>query len=113
LVIAVIVALVVGKAIASQIAGRAFAYSSAARNAMWSLTLPQVAATLAAALVAYDTYNHAGQRLLDLKMMNVVLVLMLTTAVLGPILTRHFAAQMFSSEVAPPPLKAVSDRPDV
>src|SRR6516225_4775521 len=41
-----------------------------------------VAATLAAALVAYDTYNHSGQRLLDLKMMNVVLVLMLTTAIL-------------------------------
>jgi Kef-type K+ transport system membrane component KefB len=110
-VIGVILALVVGKAIASQIAGRAFAYSSAARNAMWSLTLPQVAATLAAALVAFGTYNHAGQRLLDLRMMNVVLILMFTTAVLGPILTRHFAAQMLPSELTPRSLEAVSDRP--
>lgn len=94
LVISIILALVVGKAIASLVAGKAFAYSSAARYTMWALTLPQVAATLAAALVAYDTFNRAGQRLLDVKMMNVVLVLMLTTAILGPILTQHFARRM-------------------
>ena len=45
----------------------------------------------AAALVAYDTINRAGQRLLDVKMLNMVLVLMLTTAVLGPVLTERFA----------------------
>jgi Kef-type K+ transport system membrane component KefB len=94
LVIAIVLALLVGKGIASEIAGRAFAYSPAARKTMWALTLPQVAATLAAALVAYDTFDRAGQRLLDVKMMNVVLVLMLTTAILGPILTEHFAPQM-------------------
>jgi len=53
-----------------------------------------VAATLAATLVGYDTLNHAGQRLLDLKMLNVVIVLMLVTSILGPILTERFAAQM-------------------
>jgi Kef-type K+ transport system membrane component KefB len=94
LVVAIVLALVVGKAIASLVAGKVFAYSSAARYTMWALTLPQVAATLAAALVAYDTSNRAGQRLLDVKMMNVVLVLMLTTAILGPILTQHFARRM-------------------
>jgi Kef-type K+ transport system membrane component KefB len=102
LVIAIILALLVGKGIASEIAGRAFAYSSAARKTMWALTLPQVAATLAAALVAYDTFDRAGQRLLDLKMMNVVLVLMLTTAILGPILTEHFATKMHP-DVSPAP----------
>jgi Kef-type K+ transport system membrane component KefB len=91
---AVILALVVGKLIAAEIAGRAFHYSSAARLTVWSLTLPQVAATLAAALVAYDTFNSAGQRLVDGRLLNVVLVLMLTTAILGPVLTERFAPLM-------------------
>jgi hypothetical protein len=40
---------------------------------MWSLTLPQVAATLATTLVAFDTRNPAGQRLVDNGLLNVVL----------------------------------------
>ena len=47
---AVIGALLIGKWIAAQTVGRAFAYTPAARMTMWSLTLPQVAATLAATL---------------------------------------------------------------
>ena len=54
--------------------GRAFAYTAAARMTMWSLTLPQVAATLAATLVAFDSRNPAGQRLIDSRLLNVVLV---------------------------------------
>jgi Kef-type K+ transport system membrane component KefB len=91
---AVILALVVGKLIAAEIAGRAFRYSSAERLTVWSLTLPQVAATLAAALVAYNTLNPAGQRLVDGPLLNVVLVLMLTTAILGPVLTARFALRI-------------------
>jgi hypothetical protein len=56
--------------------------------------LPQVAATLAAALVAYDTRNAAGQRLLDTTMLNAVLVLMLVTSLLGPLLVERFAPKM-------------------
>jgi hypothetical protein len=41
---------------------------------MWALTLPQVAAILAAAVVAFDTRNGAGQRMLDDTMLNAVLV---------------------------------------
>ena len=41
---------------------------------IWSLTLPQVAATLAATLVAHQSLNAAGQRLLGDQMLNVVLV---------------------------------------
>jgi Kef-type K+ transport system membrane component KefB len=92
---AVILALLAGKWIAAQIAGRAFGYSPTARITIWSLTLPQVAATLAATLVAFDTFNPAGQRLVDGRLLNVVLVLMLTTSILGPVLTEHFAARMF------------------
>jgi Kef-type K+ transport system membrane component KefB len=91
---AVVLALIIGKWIAAEIAGRAFHYSSATRLTMWSLTLPQVAATLAAALVAYDTFNRAEQRLIDGRLLNVVLVLMLTTAILGPVLTQRFAPGM-------------------
>jgi Kef-type K+ transport system membrane component KefB len=94
LVIGIVGALIVGKFIAAEIAGRAFAYSSAARLTMWSLTLPQVAATLAAAIVAFNTFNAAGQRLLDNSTLNVVLVLMLTTSILGPVLTEHYAPLM-------------------
>jgi Kef-type K+ transport system membrane component KefB len=95
----VIGALLVGKWIAAQIAGLAFHYSSAERLTVWSLTLPQVAATLAAALVAYDTFNSAGQRLVDGRLLNVVLVLMLTTANLGPVLTERFAPRMLPEKV--------------
>jgi NAD(P)-dependent dehydrogenase (short-subunit alcohol dehydrogenase family) len=35
---------------------------------MWALTVPQVAATLAATLVAYDTLDAAGRRLLRLSL---------------------------------------------
>ena len=55
----------------------------------------------AAALVAYDTINRAGQRRLDVKMLNMVLVLMLTTAVLGPVLTERFAPKLLR-ETSPP-----------
>lgn len=64
---------------------------------MWSLTLPQVAATLAATLVAYETFNSAGQRLVDDQLLNVVLVLVLTTSILGPVLTQRFAPRLASS----------------
>jgi Na+:H+ antiporter len=97
---AVILALLIGKWIAAEIVGRRFAYSRAERMTVWSLTLPQVAATLAAALVAYDTFDRAGQRLVDSQLLNVVLVLMLTTAILGPVLTEHFAPRMVRSSAA-------------
>jgi Kef-type K+ transport system membrane component KefB len=90
----VVLALLAGKWIAAQIAGRAFGYSPIARMTMWSLTLPQVAATLAATLVAYDTFDPTGQRLIDGRLLNVVLVLMLTTSILGPVLTEHFTPRM-------------------
>ena len=103
LVTAIVGALLVGKWLAVEIAGRAFAYTPAARKTMWSLTLPQVAATLAATLVAYDTFNPAGQRLLDKEVLNAVLVLMLTTAILGPVLTERFAPRLRDEAIVPKP----------
>jgi hypothetical protein len=60
--------------------------------------LPQVAATLAATLVGYDTVNVAGERLLDAKMLNTVLVLLLVTSVLGPVLAERFASGMVAPQ---------------
>jgi hypothetical protein len=75
----------------------------AARRTVWSLTLPQVAATLAATLVAYKTFNAAGQALLDSRMLNAVLIMVLVTAILGPILTQYYAPRMLG-EVAKEPV---------
>ena len=94
LVLAIIGALVIGKYAAASIAARAFGYSRDARLTVWSLTLPQVAATLAAALVAYNTFDPAGNRLLDDRMLNVVLVLMLFTSIVGPVLTERYAPRL-------------------
>jgi hypothetical protein len=69
---------------------------------MWSLTLPQVVATLAAALVTHRTFDAAGEPLLDSRMLNAVLIMVLVTAVLGPVLTQR---------LAPRTLEAASDRP--
>lgn len=86
--------LVLAKGIAAAGVGRAFGYPLGARLTMWAMTLPQVAATLAATLVAYNTRNVLGERLLDDRMLNAVLVLMVATSSLGPLLTERFAPRM-------------------
>lgn len=111
LVAGVIGALLAGKGIATAMAGRAFGYSHVVRVTMWSLTLPQVAATLAAALVAYNTFDPAGHRLIDENLLNVVLVLMLTTSILGPVLTERFLPRMIEEDTTlhPDDFKASAD----
>lgn len=85
LTLAIVVGLVGSKFLAALIAQLAFRYSVRELIVMWSLSLPQVAATLAATLVGY----RAG--LLTEDVVNSVIVLMLITATLGPILTARFA----------------------
>jgi hypothetical protein len=67
---------------------------------LWSLTLPQVTTTLAATLVAFNTYDPVGERLIDRWRLDVVLALMCTTAILGPVLTPHFAPRMLEDSSA-------------
>jgi Kef-type K+ transport system membrane component KefB len=98
LVAAIIGALLIGKFAAAEIGGRRFGYSRDERLTIWSLTLPQVAATLAATLVAFNTYDTSHQRLIDSRMLNVVLALMLFTSILGPILTERFAPRLASRD---------------
>lgn len=108
LVLAIIGALFAGKWIAASITASRFAYTPAARKTVWSLTLPQVAATLAATLVGYNTFNPDGARLLDVHMLNVVFVLLLVTAILGPVLTERFAPEMLHEVPRPQRLKPAS-----
>ena len=94
LVVGMIISLIVGKGIAAWIAGRGFGYTSQATLTMWALTLPQVAATLAATLVGYNTLDAAGERLLTNEIFNAVLVLLVVTSILGPVLTELFTPGM-------------------
>ena len=61
---------------------------------MWSLTIPQVAATLAATIVAYNAINKEGVRLLSESMLNAVVVLIIVTSIVGPMITRRVGIQI-------------------
>jgi Kef-type K+ transport system membrane component KefB len=87
-------ALLLGKWLAAQLAGRAFGYSKDERLTVWSLTMPQIAATLAAALVAFQTRDAGGQRLLDQDMLHAVRVMLVVTSVIGLLLTQRFASRL-------------------
>jgi Kef-type K+ transport system membrane component KefB len=94
LVAGIVGGLIGSKYLAAEIARRAFGYTRLEGLVMWSLSLPQVAATLAAALVAYNTKDPNGERLIGEPMLNSVIVLLVVTSVLGPILTERFAKQL-------------------
>lgn len=100
-VAAMIAALVFGKFIAAWLAGWIGKYSIVERMNMFSLTLPQVAATLAAAIVAYDTVDKSGVRLIDESVVSTVLVLMLLTAISGPLITGRCTEKIKEAETIP------------
>jgi Kef-type K+ transport system membrane component KefB len=105
LVAAIVGGLIVSKLLAAQLARGAFGYSRDQGLVMWSLSLPQVAATLAAALVAYECKDPYGQRLIDAPVLNTIVVLMVVTSLLGPVLTEQFGRRLVASDAA----KAKSD----
>ncbi|MFN6538943.1 MAG: cation:proton antiporter [Nostoc sp. EkiNYC01] len=94
LTVVIVVALIGSKFIAAFLAKLLYRYNNAEMLTMWSLSLPQVAATLAATLVAYQSRNPAGERLINEGVLNSVIVLMLVTAILGPIITARFASSL-------------------
>ncbi len=65
-----------------------YRYSWQQTLTMWSLSLPQVAATLAAAVVGFQ------QKIIGESVLNSVILMMLVTAVLGPLITSRAAAQL-------------------
>jgi Kef-type K+ transport system membrane component KefB len=94
LVLGIVVGLIVAKFLAALITQRLYRFTPLEGLVMWSLSLPQVAATLAAALVAYNTFDKQGQRLIDEPILNTIIVLMVVTSILGPILTERFSLQI-------------------
>ncbi|MGB8343197.1 MAG: cation:proton antiporter [Chthoniobacterales bacterium] len=96
LVFGLIAALVIGKYLAAWLGTRVLGGSRTQTALVWSLSLPQMAATLAAAVVAYKTVNASGARLLDESYVNAILVLVVATCVAGPILVERYASRMKS-----------------
>ena len=84
------------KGISAWVAGRWYRYSKHQILMIWSLTMPQVAATLATAFIGYQA------NLLPAIVLNSVLVVMVVTAALGPVLTARSVTRL----VAPNPLQA-------
>jgi nucleotide-binding universal stress UspA family protein len=91
---AIVVALIGSKFLAAYFAKLLYRYNNVELLTMWSLSLPQVAATLAATLVAYQTVNSANERLINDAVLNSVIVLMLVTAIIGPMITSRFASYL-------------------
>jgi Kef-type K+ transport system membrane component KefB len=88
LTLAIVAGLIASKFGAAFLAKLTYRYSWQEMMVMGSMSLPQVAATLAATLVGY----RAG--LLTEGILNSVIVLMLVTAIIGPILTARFANEL-------------------
>jgi Kef-type K+ transport system membrane component KefB len=91
LVFGLIAALCLGKYLAARGSGLFFAAMRPHARLVWSLSLPQMAAALAAAVVAYKTVHTAGERLRGDAYVNGALVVV--TCVVGPILTERFARE--------------------
>jgi Kef-type K+ transport system membrane component KefB/nucleotide-binding universal stress UspA family protein len=85
LTLTILVGLIGSKFLAALFAKFLYRYNWREMTTMWSLSMPQVAATLAATLVGY----RVG--LLTEGVLNGVIVLMLVTATLGPLITARSA----------------------
>ena len=94
LVLALVGATLGGKWLAARLTGLCFGYARAEALTMASLSFPQMAATLASAVVGYQAVNGRGERLLDAGFVNAVVLLVIVTCVLGPLLTERFAARL-------------------
>lgn len=88
LTFAIVFGLIISKFLAALVVKLVFRYSWDEGLTMWSLSLPQVAATLAAALVGLN----AG--VINNSVFNTIIVLMLVTSILGPVLTDKFARKL-------------------
>ncbi len=80
--------LLLGKLAAVLVAKQLYRYSWTQAWTMWSLSIPQVAATLAAALVGYEA------QIINIEVFNSVILLMLVTSIVGPLVTTNVAAQL-------------------
>jgi Kef-type K+ transport system membrane component KefB/nucleotide-binding universal stress UspA family protein len=88
LTFAIVAGLILSKFLAAFFTKLTYNYDFNELMVMWSLSLPQVAATLAAALVGVQV------GLLKEDLFNSVIVLMLVTSILGPLITGKYAPKL-------------------
>jgi Kef-type K+ transport system membrane component KefB len=100
LVVGIVGGLITAKFLAARLTRLIFAYSRGQGRLIWSLSLPQVAATLAPAIAAFETKDAAGVRLIDEPVLNTILVLVVVTSILGPTLTEYFGRQRLAEQDA-------------
>ena len=93
-VVAMSFGLIAAKFLAAALTGLVFKYKRDEWLNMWSLSMPQVAATIAAALVAFQSLDSYGNRLIDQNVMSSILVMVVVTAIGGPILTEIFSRKI-------------------
>jgi Kef-type K+ transport system membrane component KefB len=86
--------LIAAKFAAAWVTGAVFKYKRDEWLNMWSLSMPQVAATIAAALVAFNSLDANNNRLIDQNVLSGVLVMVVITAIGGPILTEIFSKRI-------------------
>ncbi|MBE9140076.1 cation:proton antiporter [Nodosilinea sp. LEGE 07088] len=86
--------LIVSKFLAALATKPFYRYSWTQIFTMWSLSLPQVAATLAAALVGLE------QGIISELVFNAVIVMMLVTSVTGPLLTARYAGRLVTPKLS-------------
>lgn len=86
LTLAIVTGLIFSKFVAAILAQLTYRYSWREGITMWSLSMPQVAATLAATFVGYR------EGMLTEDVLNSVIVLMLVTSTLGPLITARSAS---------------------
>jgi len=92
LTLTIVVGLIGSKFLAAFFAKLLYRYNWQEMLTMWSLSIPQVGATLAAALVGFQA------KILTEDVLNSVIVLMLVTATLGPVITSRTAANLALAE---------------
>ncbi len=89
--------LIAAKFLAAALTGLVFKYKPDEWLNMWSLSIPQVAATIAAALVAFNSLDAHGKRLIDDSVMSSVLVMVVVTSILGPLLTEFYSKRIIGA----------------
>ena len=90
--LSILAALLLSKFLAAWMAKLAYRYSWQQAITMWSLSLPQVAATLAAALIGFQA------QIINERVFNSVILLMLVTSIAGPLITTSAAARLNNTE---------------
>jgi Kef-type K+ transport system membrane component KefB/nucleotide-binding universal stress UspA family protein len=86
--LSILAALLISKFLAAFLAQRLYRFHRMEMLTMWGMSIPQVATTLAAALVGHQ----AG--LLSDAVLNGVVVMLLVTAILGPLIVRQTARSL-------------------